>query len=207
LDGDDEWKQDNHFLRHPVRRQVREGDFALNPFERLALPYLYGKILDLGCGLGNLSIKAARPGCAVLALDASPNAIARIKRVASTEKLSITVEQVDFDSYAIADMFNTVVAIGLFMFFSKERAIELLTDAQVHVLPGGAIIVNVLVGGTTYLDMFEPGHYYLFSESELREHFRDWKVLEFRRDSFPAPGQTVKEFVTVVARKPQNPEG
>ena len=195
------------FFDTQFERQVREGDFALNPFERLALPYLYGKILDLGCGLGNLSIKAARRGCAVLALDASPNAIARIKRVASTEKLSITAEQVDFDSYAIADTFNTVVAIGLFMFFPKERAIELLGDAQAHVLPGGAIIVNVLVGGTTYLDMFEPGHYYLFSESELREHFRDWEVLEFRRDSFPAPGQTVKEFVTVVARKTQNSEG
>src|SRR6266567_3300372 len=130
------------FFDTQFERQVREGDFALNPFERLALPYLYGKILDLGCGLGNLSI---------------------------------TAEQADFDSYAIADMFNTVVAIGLFMFFPKERAIELLGDAQAHVLPGGAIIVNVLVGGTTYLDMFEPGHCYLFSESELREHFRDWE--------------------------------
>jgi len=66
------------FFDTQFERQVREGDFALNPFERLALPYLYGKILDLGCGLGNLSIKAARRGCAVLALDASPNAIARI---------------------------------------------------------------------------------------------------------------------------------
>ena len=189
------------FFDTQFERQVREGDFALNPFERLALPYLYGKILDLGCGLGNLSIKAARRGCAVLALDASPNAIARIKRVASTETLSITAEQADFYSYAIADMFNTVVAIGLFMFFPKDRAIELLADAQAHVLPGGAIIVNVLVGGTTYLDMFEPGHYYVFSESELREHFRDWEVLEFRRDSFLAFGQIVKEFVIVVARK------
>jgi tellurite methyltransferase len=69
------------------------------------------------------------------------------------------------------------------------------------------LVVNVLVAGTTYLDMFEPRCYCLFSESELCEHFKDWEVLEFRRDSFPAPGQTVKEFVTVVARKPQNPEG
>jgi tellurite methyltransferase len=64
--------------------------------------------------------------------------------------------------------------------------------------------VNVLVEGTTYLDMFEPEHYYLFSANELREHFNGWEVFEFRRDSFPAPGQTVKEFATVVARKPQS---
>src|SRR5437867_7642023 len=110
------------FFDTQFERQVREGDFALNPLERLALPYLYGKILDLGCGLGNLSIKAARRGCAVLALDASPNAIARIKQVASTEKLSITAEQVDFDSCAIASMFNTVIPIGLVKSFSREGA-------------------------------------------------------------------------------------
>src|SRR5438094_10548308 len=102
-------------------------------------------------------------------------------------------------------MFNTVVAIGLFMFFSKERAIELLADAQAHVLPGGAIIVNVLVGATTYLDMFEPGHYYLFSGSELREQFRDWEVLECRHDSFLAPGETVTSFGSVVGRRQHNP--
>src|SRR5207245_8899467 len=83
------------FFDTQFERQVREGDFALNPFERLALPYLYGKILDLSCGLGNLRINAARRGCVVLALDVSPNAIARIKRVASTEKQPITAGQVD----------------------------------------------------------------------------------------------------------------
>jgi SAM-dependent methyltransferase len=52
-------------------RQVREGDLRLNPFETAALPYLSGRVLDYGCGLGNLAVAAARRDCTVVALDAS----------------------------------------------------------------------------------------------------------------------------------------
>ncbi|MGH7835727.1 MAG: SAM-dependent methyltransferase [Candidatus Binatia bacterium] len=187
------------FFDSQFERQTRAGDFTLNPFEKIALPYLQGRVLDMGCGLGNLSIEAARRGCSVVALDASPNAIARIKRAASAEALAIRAEQVDFESYRLSEMFDTVVAIGLFMFFPKKLALELLADAQAHVVAGGLIIVNVLVEGTTYLDMFEPGHYYLFGEAELLEHFKDWNIIESRHDSFPAPGETVKEFMTIIA--------
>jgi tellurite methyltransferase len=75
------------FFDTQFERQVKERDFALNPFEKLALPYLQGRLLDMGCGLGNLSVEAARRGCSVLALDASPNAIARIQQAATEEAL------------------------------------------------------------------------------------------------------------------------
>jgi tellurite methyltransferase len=155
----------------------------------------------MGCGLGNLSIEAARRGCSALALDASPTAIARINRTAAAEGLSILAEQVDFETYALSDRFDTVVAIGLFMFFARPRALELLADAPAHTMQGGIAVVNVLIEGTTYLDMFEPGHYYLFRENELHDRFKGWEILESRRDSFPAPTDTTKEFITIVAKK------
>ncbi|MBI2533473.1 MAG: class I SAM-dependent methyltransferase, partial [Deltaproteobacteria bacterium] len=135
------------FFDAQFERQAREADFALNPFEKLALPFLHGKVLDMGCGLGNLSIEAAKCGCSVIALDASPNAITRIRQAALAEALPITAAEVDFESYAVTDMFDAVVAIGLFMFFPKKRALELLANAQAHVHPGGIAIVNVLVEG------------------------------------------------------------
>src|SRR5688572_21363234 len=189
------------FFDSQFQRQVRERDFNLNPFEKLALPYLRGRLLDLGCGLGNLSLEAARRGCSVLALDASETAIDRLRSAAAAESLAIEAEVTDLASYRIAGEFDTIVAIGLLMFMESLAAHRLLADVQSHVKPGGCAIVNVLIEGTTYLKMFDPGHYYLFAANELQECFQGWNLLESRTDRFDAPDQTEKAFTTLVARK------
>lgn len=190
------------FFETQFRRQAESGDFALNPFETLALPYLSGRVLDLGCGLGNLSIEAAKRGCPLVALDASPTAVKRIQQMADATRFPIRAECVDLSSYRITEIYGTIIAIGLLMFFPKPRASELLEDIKAHVQPGGIAIVNTLIDGTTYLDMFEPDHYCLFTEPELRQRFEGWDVREFRVDRFEAPGSTVKAFATVIARRP-----
>lgn len=91
------------------------------------------------------------------------------------------------------------------MFFPQRRALELLEDIKAHVAPGGNAIINVLTEGTTYLGMFEPDHYYLFTEAELREQFSGWDLLEFRSQRLDAPGSTIKAFATVVARRRSAP--
>jgi tellurite methyltransferase len=191
------------FFEAQFQGQVAVGARALNPFEALALPYVSGRVLDLGCGLGNFSIEAARRGCPVIALDGSPTAIVRLREAAASEHLPIHAEQVDLATYRIADTFDTIVAIGLLMFFPRRRALALLDDIVAHVWPGGYAIVNVLVHGTTYFDMFEPGQYYLFAEHEVDEHFIGWNIVESRLHRFEAPGATVKAFATVVAQRRQ----
>lgn len=191
-----------HFFDTQFQRQVRAGEFALNPFEKLAIPFLRGRVLDLGCGLGNLTVEAARRGCTVLALDASASAIARIRDVTAAENLPIEAQEIDLATYRIAEDFDTIVSIGLLMFFEKSSAREILSDICTHVRTEGCAIVNVLTEGTTYLDMFEPGEYYLFGRRELQKSFRGWRLLESRYDRFDAPGSTVKAFATVVAQRP-----
>lgn len=189
------------FFETQFQSQTRAEEFALNPFETLALPYVSGQTLDLGCGLGNLAIEAAKRGCSVVALDASPTAIAHLRQAAASARLPIHAELADLTSYRITATYETIVAIGLLMFFAKERARELLDDIKAHVRPGGHAILNTLIDGTTYADMFAPDHYYLFTESELSARFEGWTLREFKLQRFEAPRSTVKAFATIVARR------
>ncbi|KAF0240365.1 MAG: hypothetical protein FD167_4186 [bacterium] len=195
---------ENHsvnFFDTQFQNQVNKGDFSLNPFEQLALPFLKGKVLDLGCGLGNLSIEAARRGAKVLALDGSETAIEYICSVAVTENLAIKTKLVDLSTYQISENYDVIVSIGLLMFMEKSKGYEMLNNIKLHVGSGGYAIINVLIDSTTYLDMFDHNNFYLFGYNELQEHFDGWEIIKSRYDNFDAPNSTVKTFTTLVARK------
>jgi tellurite methyltransferase len=191
------------FFEAQFQRQIREQDYALNPFETLALDYLTGTVLDLGSGLGNLSLEAGRRGHRVLAVEASPAAVARIKRDAQEEGLLVQAIQAHVKRWTIDQPYDTIVAIGLLMFFRRDHALELLSAIQKHVNPGGRAIINVLIEGTTYMGMFDADNYYLFPRDELEEQFTGWRILSSRYETFSAPEGTRKEFSTVIAEKPR----
>lgn len=190
------------FFDAQFQRQVRDADLRLNPFEQTAIPYLHGRVLDYGCGLGNLSVAAAHQGCSVVALDGSHTAIEHLRQVAQAESLSIEAVEADLRTYELHEDFDTVVSIGLLMFFDCPTAFAQLRNMQAHVRPGGVAVVNVLVAGTTYLDMFDPSSHCLFSREEMHMRFAGWEILRSEYQDFPAPREQVKSFVTVVARRP-----
>jgi tellurite methyltransferase len=191
------------FFESQFQRQVRDQEYALNPFEILALDYVKGLVLDLGCGLGNLSLEAGRRGHRVVAVDASPTAVARLKKDAEREGLPVRGIQADIENWTIDESYDTIVVIGLLMFFRHPTALKLLTAIQEHAKPGGRAIVNVLIEGTTYLGMFDPDNYCLFRRNELEERFDGWTILESRYQTFPAPEGTRKDFSTIIAKKPR----
>jgi tellurite methyltransferase len=191
------------FFDRQFHRQALERDYALNPFEQAVLPYLVGEVLDLGCGLGNLAIAAAKNGCRVTALDASEHAIADLARRAAGEKLAVEARVADLSAFQPGRSYDCIVSIGLLMFFPCGRAEALLAGMQRAVRPGGVAAVNVLVEGTTFMAMFDAaGGYCLFPRERLSQCFNGWEFLLFKHEDFPAPGATLKRFHTVVARKP-----
>lgn len=189
------------FFDTQFRTQPLPQALQLNPFEMRALPYLRGDVLDFGCGMGNLAFAAAAQGCSVTALDGSPAAVAHIRARAVAESAAVTTDTTDLRNYPLSRQYDCVVAIGLLMFFDCPTAFRVLAELQDHVRPGGCAAVNVLVKGTTYLDMFELESHCLFEPSELEVRFRDWRIELSEFSEFDAPGGTKKCFSTVIARK------
>ena len=190
------------FFETQFRRQVEASDLKLNPFEQRALPYLHGRVLDYGCGLGNLALEAARRGCRVTALDGSPTAIAHLREAAGAAGLPVEAAEADLRTAAIEGQFDTVVSIGLLMFFDCPTAFAKLQELQAHLRPGGVAVVNVLEEGTTYRDMFDPDGHCLFAPGEMERRFGGWEILSAAHEDFPAPGGQVKRFATLIAKKP-----
>lgn len=191
------------FFDEQFQRQVVAGELQLNPFELAALPHVRGKVLDFGCGLGNLAVALAKRGCSVVALDASRTAIEHLRSIAKRDGLQIQAEEADLRTYELSEDFDTVVCIGLLMFFHCPQAFHQLSALQAHVRPGGTMVVNVLTEGTTYMEMFAPEEHCLFKRGYLRECFSGWELVSYTQQEFGAPGDTVKAFETAIAKKPQ----
>jgi tellurite methyltransferase len=190
------------FFDAQFQRQLQAGELQLNPFEQLALGFVHGNVLDYGCGLGNLAVAAARKGCSVVALDASPTAIAHLRALAEADSLALEAHEADLRTHRPAGDYDAVVCIGLLMFFDCATALSQLEQLKACVRPGGVAVVNVLVEGTTYLGMFDAAGHCLFAPDELHRRFAGWDILRDERQEFAAPGDTVKRFATVVAAKP-----
>lgn len=192
------------FFDAQFARQSAARDYTLNPFEVRALPRLAGsrRVLDLGCGLGNLALAVAGTGARVTALDASPHAIEDLRRRAAGSRLDVDARQADLAAWRASETYDAVACIGLLMFFARDRALAGLLAVRDAVAPGGLAVVNVLAEGTTFLDMFDPAGWHLFTREELLAPFAGWHVEALAEDDFPAPGGTLKRFLTLVARRP-----
>jgi tellurite methyltransferase len=135
-------------------------------------------------------------------VDASPAGIERVRRAARDERLPVEAIEADVETYPIGARYDTVLAIGLLMFFDRATALRLLASVQEAVRPGGVAFVTVLIEGTTFRAVFDPQRHHLFGATELRNAFKGWEILESVAGTFDAPGGTKKVFSTVAARKP-----
>lgn len=190
------------FFGAQFERQIAAHDYQLNPFEELALPFLAGKVLDLGCGLGNLALAAASRGAQVTAYDACESAVEDLAERAAASGHNVWARTVDLKGWRPEETYDAVNCIGLLMFFARADALAGLQAVHDAVRPGGVAVVNAMIEGSTFLAMFDPAAFCLFRPEELAAPFAGWEVLHDSIEEFPAAGDKLKRFRTLIARRP-----
>jgi tellurite methyltransferase len=193
------------FFDRQFRQAPPESSLKLNPFEVQALPWVSGEVLDFGSGMGNLAFAAAAWGCRVTALDGSAAAVEHMQRRAALEGLPVVAAQADLGDYPILRGYDTVVCIGLLMFFDCATGWRVLGELQHSTRPGGCLVLNVLVQGTTFMGMFDADRHCLFNPEALRQRFAGWRIDSFELADFDAPDGTLKCFCTLIAHKTGTP--
>lgn len=113
---------------------------ALEFFDRLNIPS-GTKMLDVGCGAGQLTIPAAKRGINVTAIDLAQNLVDQARERADSEGLTVQIEQADAEELPFEDgSFDVVMSLIGSMFAPRP---ELVASEKHRVCrPGGRIIMG-----------------------------------------------------------------
>jgi SAM-dependent methyltransferase len=141
LYGEDErywWRHENPYSTNP-------DDFPHSLLTQITLRMLadrpVGRALDLGAGEGADSIRLARLGYDVTAVDISPVGASKVERFAADADVKVTVEVADVSSYVPSGLFDVVTANGLLHYVAnKELVVERMQRATT---PGGINVVSL----------------------------------------------------------------
>jgi SAM-dependent methyltransferase len=121
--------------------------------ERQAVRYVRGRVLDVGCGAGRVSLYLQQRGFDVVGLDASPLATRASRLRGVTETWCSPIERI---AGTVAS-FNTIVLFGnnFGLLGSPNRLQSLLADWAEWMEPGARILaesINPYCGGAPAID-------------------------------------------------------
>ena len=100
------------------------------------------RVLELGCGTGNLAIlvKRLHPGAEVVGIDPDPKALARAQRKAGREALSVQLDRGFAEELPYPDgSFDRVLSALMFHHLGPEEQEKSLDEARRVLKPGGSL--------------------------------------------------------------------
>ena len=135
----------------PLGRHVDEVETECG--QELLAPSPGMRILDAGCGTGNLSLKLARMGCSVTGVDISENMLAVAREKAIREGLEAEFTNMDVCALKFPDeCFEAAVSMAAFEFVAdRKKALEEMFRA---VRKGGTVLVGTINRESPWGEMY-----------------------------------------------------
>jgi len=168
---------DRESIEYDQWYQSKMGQFVDDVETKLAFrmftPKKGMRILDVGCGTGNFSIKLAKMGCEVVGIDLSEEMLKIAKDKTEKEALDITFHQMDgYNLNFSNNEFDAVFSMAAFEFIKEPKKAY---DEMYRVLkPGGHMLIGTIHKNSSW------GRLYLSKEFQENTVFKyaDFKTLE-----------------------------
>ena len=158
------------------------------------------RVLEIGCGTGNLAIliKRLHPGTQVIGIDPDAKALARAQRKAGREALSVRLDSGFAEELPYPDAsFDRVLSALMFHHLGPEEKERTLDEARRVLKPGGSLHLLDFGGEQVRSDGFLTRLHHR-SES-LRDNFGDRIPTLMREAGFADPTE-VAHRVTIAGR-------
>lgn len=159
------------------------------------------KILDIGCGTGNFSIKLAERGCHVTGIDVSEEMLKIARKKAYEKKLDIDFINMDVKNLKFADNeFNAAISMAAFEFIDD---ISKVTDEIFRtVKAGGQILIGTINGDSDWGKLYKSkevseNSVYKFADFKTPDDLkklRQKNLLEIQKCLFISPNASEDEF-------------
>lgn len=147
------------------------------------------KVLDVGCGTGNFSIKLAKRGALVTGIDISENMLAVARERIRQEKVQVEFKQMDCQDLQFPDhFFDGVLSMATIEFISEPR--KMIGEMFRVCKKGGLILVGTINRESAWGQMYQDP---VFQE----------KVPVFRHAHFRTPEDlmVIKKDVFIAVRE------
>lgn len=151
-------ERDDGFTEDGAGREVYLADFSRWPsYERRAMRYVRGRVIDVGCGAGRVPLCLQERGFDVVGLDASTLAVRAARRMGVKNVWRMTVDEL---SGRIAT-FDTIVLFGnnFGIFGTPDRSRKLLREWARAVRPGTLILAESTSPYCGGAPAFDRGYY------------------------------------------------
>jgi cyclopropane fatty-acyl-phospholipid synthase-like methyltransferase len=139
-----------------------------------------GTVLDVGCGEGKNAIFLAQKGFQVDAFDLSEAGIAKLKRLAAKEQVTLNAWVQDLRNFKFVTPYDVITSHGTLHFVTRAEWTAFIHQAKAATRPGGMHIIQIFTNRIPASPDIAPFIRGLAEEGELARLYADWHLLESR---------------------------
>lgn len=165
------------------------------------------KILDVGCGTGNFSIKLAEQGCRVVAIDQSKEMLKNAIKKSEEKGLDIEFHCMDvYDMKFPDNKFDGVISMAAFEFIKEPQKAY---DEMYRVLkPKGSLLIGTInresKWGELYnSDTFQKNSVFKYADFKSMDDMKSWNSKEViaSGECLFLPPTTEEDFISLELEK------